>query len=376
LQDDQELADAVQKSSTGATLNTWQYGFDAAGNMTSKTASGTTTGFTYNAANEMTAAGSTTYSYDATGAQTGSSTGENISYNSAQQTTSLTPSGGSPLTQTFSGIGQLYHTQSGSTSYQNDATGVSAQTTSGSTTYYTRAPDGTLLSERSSSGTSYYLTDGQSSVVAVADSSGNVQNRYSYDPSGSTTSCSQATPNSITFGGAVSLTVPCGSQSPWLYLPNYQRYYDPSTAPPTCPGGAQYISPSVAGVPNHCWSPPAPMGLIPAISDAGLPGDFSLIETFPYYGGGGGAVDTCLLWFLCSSGGGGTRQLKKLTAYEIGRLKRNDIDPEELKEEYGCVPVSRCDLYKDQQQWVYVAPKGNLDAAQKTWVNLRQLPLP
>jgi hypothetical protein len=88
------LTQAVQKSSSGATLNTWQYGFDPAGNMTSKTANGTTTTLAYNAANEMTAAGSTTYSYDATGAQTGSSAGENISYNSAQQTTSLTPAGG------------------------------------------------------------------------------------------------------------------------------------------------------------------------------------------------------------------------------------------------------------------------------------------
>jgi uncharacterized protein RhaS with RHS repeats len=43
------------------------FSYDAAGNRTSMTAGGTTTAYTYNAASELTSAGSTAYSYDGAG---------------------------------------------------------------------------------------------------------------------------------------------------------------------------------------------------------------------------------------------------------------------------------------------------------------------
>ncbi|MGH2408970.1 MAG: polymorphic toxin type 33 domain-containing protein [Chloroflexota bacterium] len=64
-------------------------------------------------------------------------------------------------------------------------------------------------------------------------------------------------------------------------------------------------------------------------------------------------------------------QLKRLSNGEIKFLKREGISAEALKEEYGC--GSECDLYKDKRQQVCVAPKNNLYAAQRTYVNLREL---
>ncbi len=46
---------------------------------------------------ELTAAGSTTYSYDANGNLTGNSAGLSLSYNALNQTASITPPGGSAI---------------------------------------------------------------------------------------------------------------------------------------------------------------------------------------------------------------------------------------------------------------------------------------
>jgi len=55
------------------------------------------------------------------------------------------------------------------------------------TTSFTTTPDGQVISERIPNGSGgstsyYYLHDGLGSVVGLTDSSGNVVNRYSYDP--------------------------------------------------------------------------------------------------------------------------------------------------------------------------------------------------
>ncbi len=56
-------------------------------------ASDVTTTSSFNAADQLTARGEVTYSYDANGNQTGSSAGQALAYNAADQTTSLKRAG-------------------------------------------------------------------------------------------------------------------------------------------------------------------------------------------------------------------------------------------------------------------------------------------
>ena len=66
------LSQAQTKTSAGAITSTFQYASDGAGNRTSQTINGSTTSYTYNAANQLTAAGGTTFTYDANGNETSS----------------------------------------------------------------------------------------------------------------------------------------------------------------------------------------------------------------------------------------------------------------------------------------------------------------
>jgi YD repeat-containing protein len=90
------LTQAVQKNGSGSQIASYAYGYDPAGDMTSQTINGTQTSLSYNAANELTAAGSTTYSFDANGNETGNSAGLSLAYNVQDQSTSATPPGARP----------------------------------------------------------------------------------------------------------------------------------------------------------------------------------------------------------------------------------------------------------------------------------------
>jgi RHS repeat-associated protein len=228
-------------SALNAAGHNYSYTYDPAGNMTQSTKDSTTTSYGYGPA-EMpcwsvtgsqsshacspTPTGATTYSYDAAGNMTSSSGGFSASYNRLNQTTSMTGiNGGSSLPFTYRGSGQTLRSTAGPSTYTEDALGVGVEQTSAGSSCYTHAPDGTQLSERvpSSGGTCngaryYYLYDGQGSVMGLTDSSGNVQDTYSYDPYGTTTA-----------SGPVS--------NPWRYTGAYQdstggykmgeRYYSP-----------------------------------------------------------------------------------------------------------------------------------------------------
>lgn len=197
------LTEATETSPSGTTLASDGYTYDAAGNLLSEDRNGTTTDMTYNAANELTQAGSTTYSYDANGNLTGNSAGLSMSYNAANQTTSIAPPGGSAQTEAYSGPTQVQQIQSGSTGFGYNRTGLSQYTSSAGTTYVTRTPGGQLLDARTPSGTYDYLVDGLGSVIALVNSSGTVVNRYHYDPYGNIVSETQQVANPFRWIGAV-----------------------------------------------------------------------------------------------------------------------------------------------------------------------------
>jgi RHS repeat-associated protein len=116
-------------------------------------------------------------------------------------------------------------TVASSATFENTRLGVSAETDgTATTTYYVRDPRGGLLSERTPTGTQFYLLDGRGSVTGLVDSTGSFSAYYSYDP----------------FGRLLYMSDTNGTAAanPWRFAGQYQdgtglyhmgeRYYDPS----------------------------------------------------------------------------------------------------------------------------------------------------
>jgi len=225
------LTSAVQKTGGGATLQNWSYGYDPVGNMTN--INGSTA--SYNVADQLTGMNGHAYNYDLNGNQLSSTSGNTLAYNGQDQTSSITPSGGSAIPMTYTGAGQGGRTGSGRTGYQYDQNGLGATTPSGASTAtsFTTTADGDVLSERIPGGSAgcalpggqwcayYYLHDGLGSIVKVLDSNGTVQNSYTYDPYGNASSVTENVPNPFRYIGAL------WDASTGLYKLG-ERYYDPS----------------------------------------------------------------------------------------------------------------------------------------------------
>jgi RHS repeat-associated protein len=115
---------------------------------------------------------------------------------------------------------QVERVSAGRTNYSYSILGLGQETSSG-TTAYTRDNQGTLVSERTPSGTYDYLFGGLGSTVALTDSTGAVKNTFAYDPYGKVPSSTGSVANR--FGGAY------GSYTDSSGLVKIkQRYYDPS----------------------------------------------------------------------------------------------------------------------------------------------------
>jgi RHS repeat-associated protein len=195
----------------------FQYAYDKASNRTkqvvSQGGSTTTTFYGYGTGNELcwskvtttdpgsactTPSGATTYNHDANGNMTGSSAGFSATYNGLDQATSITAPGGSALTpMTYGGSDQTERRRAGATNFTDSALGlqVAAPTSGGTGTFYTRDQSGNLISQRTPSGTHYYVLDALGSVVALTDSAGAVVGRYAYEPYGKPTHSGTVTSN-------------------------------------------------------------------------------------------------------------------------------------------------------------------------------------
>ncbi len=213
------LTKAEERNSAGMLLNSYAYAYDASSNRSSQTVNGVGTTYTHNGADQLTAAGSVTYSYDGNGNETGNSAGRAWTYNVKDQAVSVTPPGGSALSMSYTGTGQFLRVSAGSASYQNSSLGVTRE----NTTSYTKDDDGLLLSLRSSSGTFYYLLDGLGSVAAVTDGAGTVAASYSYEPFGKVKSSTGTLANPYRWLGGLGVYF---DASTGLYKMG-TRYYDP-----------------------------------------------------------------------------------------------------------------------------------------------------
>ena len=203
---------------------TYAYGYDGNSNRLSQTVGTTRTDYAYDAANRLTSAGPTTYSYDANGNLTGSSAGLALSYNAKDHTTRVQAPGflAPSLDMAYEDADQTERAKAGGTNFESGFLGVAVINEALLfNTHQTRDNRGNLVAQRKDGGL-YYLFDGLGSVVAITDGSGNVRNRYAYDPYG----------NPVTSGTSEQVG------NPWGFAGGYRdttgltkfgaRYYDPA----------------------------------------------------------------------------------------------------------------------------------------------------
>lgn len=221
-------------SASGGPGGNYTYSYDADSNRTKQTVGSSSTYYHYNAADQLcwsgstngsscttTPSGDTSYTFDGAGNQTAAGT-TSSSYNSKNQTTAI-----GSTNFAYTGAGQSQRTTAGSTSYSNNLLGLT-QTSGGSSIYFTRTPDGQLISMRQGAGSgstnSYYTTDDMGSVINLVNAAGtSTVASYSYDP----------------YGTSLSATGTLASTNPYRYATGYydaasgllklgERYYNPA----------------------------------------------------------------------------------------------------------------------------------------------------
>ena len=127
-------------------------------------------------------------------------------YNATDQATSLTPAGGSALTQSFGGTSQgQWRTSGGNSFVTAGSLGITAIDTSSTDTTFVRDPHGALVSMRRSGQTFHYLYDGRGSVVGLTNSAGAVVNSYSYEPYGRRHVATEGVPNPFQYDAGYTL---------------------------------------------------------------------------------------------------------------------------------------------------------------------------
>jgi RHS repeat-associated protein len=143
-----------------------------------------------------------------------------MGYNVFDQMTTITPAGGSAVSQSYTGQSQSQRVLGDNRNFAYSIVGMDSSTQGGNAAFYVRDTQGTLTEEQIAGQRFYYIFDGLGSVVAVTDQNGNVANTYRYEPFGKISSQTGSTPN------------------PWTYAGGYldgtglvkfgSRYYDPS----------------------------------------------------------------------------------------------------------------------------------------------------
>ncbi|WP_313539507.1 RHS repeat-associated core domain-containing protein [Leifsonia aquatica] len=180
-------------------------------------------------------AGSTSYSYDANGNRTGKtptgstattygSTATTYGYNAAGELTTI--SGAASATYTYNGDGLRATKTAGSTTltFTWDTRGKVPQLLSDGTTDYVYGPAGTPIEQFAAGGANqtYYFADAHGSTVELTNQAGTVTGSYAYTPWGAVSSHSGAS-TPVQFAGAYA-----DAESGLIYL--QARYYDPATA--------------------------------------------------------------------------------------------------------------------------------------------------
>lgn len=239
-----QLTSAAETSS-GSTDASWAYTYDNAANRLSQTLTGSTgapagsTSYGYNTAGELNSVNSSyaNIAFDADGNEQAAPGNPTLGvpirgdgYTDRNQVASITakPTGGNVLVPfTYTGTDNTTRLTAASANFSNGPAGINAVTTSGATVGYTRLPDGTLISQRTTGGSYYYLTDNLGSTVALVDSTGAELASYAYDPYGSPRYTGGASGGSLTYAYNNPYRYAAGYQDPTTMLYKLgARYYD------------------------------------------------------------------------------------------------------------------------------------------------------
>ncbi|WDL95507.1 RHS repeat-associated core domain-containing protein [Alicyclobacillus sp. ALC3] len=233
--------DAMNRLTTEVTPSgdTVTYTYDPMGNILSKavqpsgSSTSTTTNYTYNADNQLTAVNSQAFTYDANGNLT-SSGSDTYKWNELGELTEVDNSSGTPIAiYTYDALGRRVSETAGGTTtkffYQSDSNQVTYETDGSgnllqSYTYGANGSPLTLTTWSGGAGTTYYYQEnGHGDVVALTDTSGTIVAQYTYDA----------------WGNILSSTGTLASTNPYLYA-GYRwdsavgmyylnaRYYAPS----------------------------------------------------------------------------------------------------------------------------------------------------
>ncbi len=204
------------------------YAYDAVGNRTSGPLSATST---YNAADELTSDAGFTYTYDAVGQRTSktdraSGATTRYVYNGAQQLTSIQYPDGTTTSYTYDPLGRRSTVSAGGATTVYVYDGVNARLEYGSAglaASYVGAGKVDRPLEMTRGTTSYYyLQNFQGSVTGLADASGSLAATYSSDAFGVPTSAPPPVTNPFTYTGRE-----YDAKSGLYY--NRARYYEPTT---------------------------------------------------------------------------------------------------------------------------------------------------
>ncbi len=189
---------------TGTTYpnaDTQSYTYDPMGNRLTKVNNGVTTSYTYDNADQMTAAGGVTFGYDNNGNQTGRGA-DTFGYNAENRLTS-TNLGGVAGSYAYNGDGLRMSRTIGGTGVSY-AWGVKGslpgilQDSQGNKYVYGFG----LISRTDNTGAQeYYLPDGLGSTTGLANGTGTVTGSYAYDVFGAIRSQTGTSPNEFTFAG-------------------------------------------------------------------------------------------------------------------------------------------------------------------------------
>jgi RHS repeat-associated protein len=174
------LASAVR---TGSNVYTQSYGYDANDNRTRVTVNGVTITATFDAANQLTSQGNTSYTYDQNGNLVGYG-GNTLNYDVSNKWTSGTVNGAS-VSFGYDGQGRRVSRTVGTerTDFWYDLTGLTLETGATGATYL-RGPAGNLLSRSETGSLVNYSTDNLGSVTALTTDNGSVASSYTYGPWG------------------------------------------------------------------------------------------------------------------------------------------------------------------------------------------------
>jgi RHS repeat-associated protein len=207
------------------------YEYDAVGNRTKKTVTqgqtNTTTNYTYDVANELTAVNGQAYTYDANGNLTSNGTNTFI-YDVENHLIQVKKSDGTSLaTFTYDQDGKRTSmtTSSGTTNFHYSGDKVIYETDSNNNIVadYTWDDQGNPVTMTKDTATYYYHVNGHGDVTSLTDASGNIVAQYQYDAWGNITSStgSMKDANPYRYAG-----YRYDNETGLYYL--MARYYDPN----------------------------------------------------------------------------------------------------------------------------------------------------